>query len=55
MVSKPLLLLTTRTLAHQVENYLDLWAGKMGHARKQVEKANKQRYVVILVALLQHS
>ncbi|KAI4523799.1 hypothetical protein K525DRAFT_195506 [Schizophyllum commune Loenen D] len=30
-------------LTYFVENYLDLWAGKMGHARKQVEKANKQR------------
>ncbi|KAL1752739.1 hypothetical protein FB107DRAFT_219262 [Schizophyllum commune] len=27
----------------EVENYLDLWTGKMGHARKQIEKANKQR------------
>ncbi|KAL1679346.1 hypothetical protein EV122DRAFT_210166 [Schizophyllum commune] len=41
--------------AHQVENYLDLWTGKMGHARKQIEKANKQRCVVILVALSRHS
>ncbi|KAL1726599.1 hypothetical protein EV714DRAFT_218983 [Schizophyllum commune] len=39
----------------QVENYLDLWAGKMGHARKQVEKANKQRYGVTPVAHPHHS
>ncbi|KAL1661801.1 hypothetical protein GGF50DRAFT_60297 [Schizophyllum commune] len=39
----------------RVENYLDLWAGKMGHARKQVEKANKQRYGVTPVAHPHHS
>ena len=47
--------LFTRAPAHQVENYLDLRAGKMGHARKQVEKANKQRYGVTPVAHPHHS